>query len=138
MHCVFGCETKREIRQHFKEAHGDRERKYVCRKGCTMAFLTTGDRWGHEVVHETEKPHTCDKCGFTTKRRHALNEHIRNVHTRAKLYKCNLCGRTSPYQRTIQRHDAMHKKHSYKCETCAEVFWFRSHLKKHMVTHVSK
>jgi KRAB domain-containing zinc finger protein len=125
------------MRKHTKE------KSYKCEK-CSQLFVTRAYLVRHvarkvcddiSVNPWREKCYFCQK-HFTEYRN--LTEHIRTVHLREGLQRCNIC---SKYFSRVEFHiRTVHLKELiFKCELCARTYSRRGTLNKHIVsTHTTE
>lgn len=97
---------KPEGKPHYAQSSGS---KVICNE-CGKRFKNPSLLSGHMVKHSTERPWKCVTCGNAYKSRGTLKNHQRLVHSKDSF--------------------------THSCEKCGKKFAFRSHLSKHMLTHL--
>ncbi|XP_060532918.1 zinc finger protein 616-like [Cylas formicarius] len=81
------------------------------------------------------KPHACDICLKSFKRREHLYQHIK-LHTGFRPYKCTQCSKSFMRKEHLLRHMTLHSGiRNYECDICNKCFSRNDNLLKHKKTH---
>ena len=87
-------------------------------------------------VHNTNKIHVCEECGYASTKKYKVKEHWDSVHNKGeKKFKCEECPYLSARKSILRRHwDALHNKGKkrFKCEKCSYSSAEQAKLKQHM------
>ncbi|CAL4231262.1 unnamed protein product [Meganyctiphanes norvegica] len=105
----------------------------VCKKG----FVTKRKCNYHTIMHSDEKPHVCNICGKSVKRKDLLKGHIERVHsTKEKIHSCPECDFKCSHKQSFQKHMRTHKvPELIKCSLCDYQTRLQCKLNAHMVAH---
>ena len=89
----------------------------------------------HKTCHSKEQPFKCEECGTRFKRTHALNEHIKYLHSGRKLVcKEPGCNWTTVYPKNMKEHVTLHSRiRHFSCDYpgCDKTFFIMKRLNKH-------
>lgn len=95
-----------------------------------------------EALHEhlgdhRQRPHICDICGATLKRKEHLDRH-KQGHNKDRPYQCNMCCKAFKRNEHLARHMIIHSgSKNQVCTECGKAFYRKDHLKKHLQSHNS-
>ena len=91
----------------------------------------------HMKTHENkENPLQCIHCHKIFDTFEKLNKHKRAAHPKAKIAKCEICGKKLCSQASLETHMLIHKDvKNYKCSFCFKSFRHAQALKKHEQLH---
>ncbi|WAR25293.1 ZN345-like protein [Mya arenaria] len=89
-----------------------------------------------ETVHGGERPHLCDLCGKSFKRRDALKVHEQTHLDRSKRWlphNCLKCRKAFRSPANLRQHMIVHSTHrAYQCHICGQLFKTTMVQKRHM------
>ncbi|KAH8377487.1 hypothetical protein KR093_005717, partial [Drosophila rubida] len=106
---------------------------------CTICFKrlsTAGILKTHMLLHQSETPYQCDKCGKTFKVKAQYKSHLKTRHTDYKPYKCHLCPKEYPYRESLLTHMTVHTGiKRFLCNNCGKRFTCISNLQAHRKVH---
>jgi len=75
--------------------------------------------------------HSCDQCNYTTKRKDCMRNHKNNVHS-DQTHLCSLCGYESKSRNNLWKHNrSVHGDSIFKCEQCDYSTTTMENLKRH-------
>ena len=113
-------------------------------RASSKRFLWNHRRMMHNTDEnkETKKVFLCDVCGYSTKSRNQLQDHM-NQHTGAKPHKCSLCDYQSACSSSLRLHRRMmhntdenkKTKKVFLCDVCSYCTKSRNQLQDHMNQH---
>ena len=111
-----------QIREHLIEHYSGSALSHFCDK-CGKSFQASHLLKYHELSHEDPK-FPCDSCQYKGLTKGALKVHIKAVHTRESVQRCDVCFEGFAVQRSlinhmIKKHDGEHK---FKCDKCNRIF----------------
>eukprot|EP01083_Nonionella_stella_P124259 375107_1 len=89
--CEKTCQTQTGLRLHRQSVHNP-VRQYMCMR-CAKTFITKAAWKRHAITHKPPQ-FRCPVCSKHLKTAHTVKRHIREVHTKAKPYHCDRCGRS--------------------------------------------
>ncbi|XP_064160672.1 zinc finger protein 335 isoform X3 [Anguilla rostrata] len=74
----------------------------------------------HMKTHSTEKPHMCDKCGKSFKKRYTFKMHLlTHIQTYGNRFKCEFCEYTCDNKKLLLNHQLSHTTDKpFKCDYC--------------------
>ncbi|XP_066289566.1 zinc finger protein 335-like [Branchiostoma lanceolatum] len=105
----------------------------VCGRTYTMQKRLTQ----HMKTHSAEKPHMCDKCGKSFKKRYTFKMHLlTHIHARVDgKYVCELCSFICDNKRVLLNHQMAHNDEKpFKCNFCK----YASSKEEFLVAHEAK
>ena len=89
----------------------------------------------HEKMHTPAKPFKCDSCGKTFGQSRHLKVHER-THTGVKAFTCDTCGRSFAHAHILKVHERIHTGVKlFPCSTCGKSFGHNCSLKVHERIH---
>ena len=121
-----------QIREHLIENHySNSSLSHICDK-CGESFRASNLLKYHELSHEDPK-FPCDSCQYKGLTKGALKVHIKAVHTRESVQRCDVCFEGFAVQKSLIRH--MMKKHDlehkFKCDNCGRLFMTEQRFSLH-------
>ncbi|XP_061076437.1 zinc finger protein 335 isoform X2 [Conger conger] len=74
----------------------------------------------HMKTHSTEKPHMCDKCGKSFKKRYTFKMHLlTHIQSYGNRFKCEFCEYTCDNKKLLLNHQLSHTTDKpFKCDYC--------------------
>ncbi|KAH8404948.1 hypothetical protein KR222_011492, partial [Zaprionus bogoriensis] len=103
---------------------------------CHKRLSTAGILKTHMLLHQSETPYQCDKCGKTFKVKAQYKSHLKTRHTDHKPYKCHLCPKEYPYRESLLTHMTVHTGiKRFLCNNCGKRFTCISNLQAHRKVH---
>lgn len=84
--------------------------------------------------NKSGRPHVCDICGASLKRKEHLDRH-RLSHRSDRPYQCNTCCKSFKRNEHLARHQMTHGTKNQICTECGKAFYRKDHLKKHLRSH---
>lgn len=95
----------------------------------------------HKRLHEGLPPNQCVYCNSQPKTALALKYHIgKHVKRILKIenYQCEFCGLTFITKSAVNSHrlNVHTAERTYECDICGQKFKMRSHIVRHLTTHV--
>ncbi|EDW63375.2 gastrula zinc finger protein xFG20-1 [Drosophila virilis] len=103
---------------------------------CCKRLSTAGILKTHMLLHQSETPYQCDKCGKTFKVKAQYKSHLKTRHTDYKPYKCHLCPKEYPYRESLLTHMTVHTGiKRFLCNNCGKRFTCISNLQAHRKVH---
>lgn len=127
--CDYSSVYKKDVTRHSAVHNKDKRRKteVIPKRSespcpiCHRIFPMQKRLTQHLKTHSSEKPHMCDKCGKSFKKRYTfkmhLLTHIQNCGN--SLFKCEFCDITCSDKKQLLNHQLSHTNDkSFKCEYC--------------------
>ncbi|XP_034941759.1 zinc finger protein 85-like [Chelonus insularis] len=103
---------------------------------CPTKFEDQDTFHAHLEEHR-QRPHICDICGASLKRKEHLDRH-KQGHNKDRPYKCSLCCKAFKRNEHLARHMIIHSGSKNQiCSKCGKAFFRKDHLKKHLQSHIS-
>ena len=139
----YGCgkkfKQKKNLRRHEKLTHG--ELKYWCDqcdyKGAREREFRQHLRRCHGRFNEDgerpDKDLTCELCGYQTRYRRSLRDHMDGRHLNT-AFPCQLCGKVFNTVKKLRQHEKTEREGGLQCDKCWKNIPTRSALNKHMRT----
>ncbi|XP_046813311.1 zinc finger protein 665-like isoform X1 [Vespa crabro] len=100
---------------------------------CGKEFYSRGRMRAHMLIHNKDKVVMCKLCSAYLSNETALEQHMKNIHTRD--YICNICGKILKSRKTLLNHKNVHAAAKYKCDLCPNVYKSSHILKEHLLKH---
>ncbi|XP_008551503.1 zinc finger protein 616 [Microplitis demolitor] len=95
------------------------------------------DLFNEHLENHKQRPHICDICGASLKRKEHLDRH-KQGHNKDRPYKCTLCCKAFKRNEHLARHTIIHSGSKNQiCTKCGKAFFRKDHLKKHIQSHNS-
>ncbi|XP_074094403.1 uncharacterized protein LOC141524425 [Cotesia typhae] len=95
------------------------------------------DLFNEHLEDHKQRPHICDICGASLKRKEHLDRH-KQGHNKDRPYKCSLCCKAFKRNEHLARHQIIHSGNKNQiCSKCGKAFFRKDHLKKHIQSHNS-
>ncbi|XP_015511760.1 zinc finger protein 16 [Neodiprion pinetum] len=90
----------------------------------------------HEHLEDhRQRPHICDICGASLKRKEHLDRH-KQGHNKDRPYQCSMCCKAFKRNEHLARHMIIHSGSKNQiCTECGKAFYRKDHLKKHLQSH---
>ncbi|CAL8080229.1 unnamed protein product [Orchesella dallaii] len=109
---------------HLKKVHGIGDMEFIQCQFCSKQFLHKGVLRRHELLHLDKRDFTCEVCGFATKtRRMLLNHMVSHVPDSEKKHACSYCPKTFALKKYLNNHLRIHTlERPYQCEICGATF----------------
>ncbi|TRY85482.1 hypothetical protein DNTS_015645 [Danionella cerebrum] len=88
---------------------------------CTRVYPMQKRLTQHMKTHSTEKPHMCDKCGKSFKKRYTFKMHLLThiQNSGNNMFKCEFCDYTCNDKKHLLNHQLSHTNDKpFKCEEC--------------------
>ena len=136
---------KSDATRHMKNAHSNET--YTC-PDCDKVFSQERNMKEHirnkcctkskEVKNRkvVEEDLICSYCGYTTADKRTLERHIKGVHLKEGLTKCEECDYSSIRPDDVRRHfEHKHVGKQYICEICSKICKWKTEFNHHMRVH---
>jgi len=124
--------TKKQLKCHYRDKHSGVS--FSCDL-CTFKSPRYREVLRHKVrVHDKSSPdYTCEFCGFSTKYKQTLQDHMQSVHEN-QTFSCDNCVYTSKNKRSLVKHSRKCSGRSFSCIMCQDTFvtekLHRVHMRK--------
>jgi len=127
--CGMEYRTKKQLKTHTQDKHSGII--FNC-EICTYSSPRYREVLRHKLrVHEKASPdHVCEYCGFVTKYKQTLHDHMQSVHDH-KTFSCDDCGYTSKKRRSLVKHKLRCSGQSFPCGKCNDTFLTEKLLRLH-------
>ncbi|CAL1292794.1 unnamed protein product [Larinioides sclopetarius] len=79
----------------------------------------------------------CPNCGKGFHRKDSFIEHYLNS-IGEKNFLCEKCGKIFVTERSLRRHQVIHKERSFPCNSCEKIFHYKFDLNRHLRTHTGE
>lgn len=101
---------------------------------CAYRFEDRDSLQEHLDDHR-QRPHICDICGASLKRKEHLDRH-KQGHNKDRPYQCSMCCKAFKRNEHLARHMIIHSGSKNQiCTECGKAFYRKDHLKKHLQSH---
>lgn len=101
---------------------------------CAYRFEDRDALQDHLEEHK-QRPHVCDICGASLKRKEHLDRH-KQGHNKDRPYQCSVCCKAFKRNEHLARHMVTHSgSKNQVCPHCGKAFYRKDHLKKHLLSH---
>jgi len=112
--------TNKQLKCHLRDKHSGIA--FSCEL-CSFKSPRFREVLRHKVrVHDKTSPdYTCEYCGFTTKYKQTLQDHMQSVHD-DKIFSCDDCVYTSKNKRSLVKHRQRCSGRSFPCNLCQDTF----------------
>ena len=100
----------------------------------TMSSSTTSQQSRSSRLPEGPKRFDCPQCPCLFQTKWNAAKHVKVVHLKERLHRCDICQRTFGARNNLKRHneDVHLKIRKHYCTICAQSFGQRATLKRHM------
>ncbi|KAM8727161.1 uncharacterized protein AB9X84_000964 isoform 1-T1 [Acanthopagrus schlegelii] len=110
---------------------------HVC-QSCGKSFRRRIELEDHTRSHTGERPFICKLCGKSFSRSGNLVLHMR-THTSEKPFRCSVCGNCFNFRSALIRHSRTHTgEKPFSCRLCFKTFASSSEMKRHLRTHTGE
>uniref|UniRef100_A0A8D8RES6 Zinc finger protein 26 n=2 Tax=Cacopsylla melanoneura TaxID=428564 RepID=A0A8D8RES6_9HEMI len=159
--CSYSVTIKRNLIQHIRRKHTD-EFSILCPE-CGRGFFNEKELEAHKIEIHGADPFLCVPCNkpfskienyrLHQRRYHSstipkeckichkvlrtarLSEHMKQVHY-AKVFDCNICGKTVVTEKNYKKHMQLHSDDKpFECQFCRKAFKLKYYLTLHLRTH---
>ncbi|XP_050521795.1 zinc finger protein OZF-like [Daktulosphaira vitifoliae] len=89
----------------------------------------------HENTHSSIKLHSCNSCKKDFSTKSSLSRHIRLVHQKNIMFRCNQCDYTTIQPSNLRYHKSFHNAQSFICHFCGKMFKNRELFMLHSKIH---
>uniref|UniRef100_A0A1I8PFN3 C2H2-type domain-containing protein n=1 Tax=Stomoxys calcitrans TaxID=35570 RepID=A0A1I8PFN3_STOCA len=108
---------------------------YQCQV-CGKCLTTAGILKTHMLLHQDDRPYSCDQCGKSFKIKAQYKTHAKFAHSDEKRFKCHLCPKEYPYRESLLTHMSVHTGiKRFLCNGCGKRFTCVSNLQAHRKVH---
>jgi len=106
---------------------------------CGLRLCNQGTLNVHLRIHTKELPFKCETCKKRFRQNSSLKSHIKNNHTRKRLYNCKICGtrQFTKWALTVHRKTHLAMK-PLSCQFCGKGFCHFGHLRLHIIQHIGE
>ena len=122
-----------------RKTHDENRTEHKCPK-CEKKLFTKQAWNDHiKGVHDKTKDLTCNRCSFTTAHHSSFYRHMQLHKAGQFLYECHICFKTFGNKQIRDDHiKCIHeRKELLKCDNCTYTTFRRSNLQSHMKSHQS-
>ncbi|XP_075229447.1 uncharacterized protein LOC142329053 [Lycorma delicatula] len=131
-YCGKGYNLKNTLEKHIKLLHNG-DNRYQCEK-CGKTYSQEHRLDDHLKKHLGQFKISCNECGKGFMEKTSLELHKRS-HTKEQPCVCEICGSKFVKEANLKAHLQICKKEEIGCNLCSEIFYSKTHLKKHEVTN---
>ncbi|XP_074867943.1 zinc finger protein 335 isoform X2 [Carettochelys insculpta] len=141
--CDYTSVYKKDVIRHSTVHNRDRKKRadpppklssFPC-PVCSRVYPMQKRLTQHMKTHSTEKPHMCDKCGKSFKKRYTFKMHLL-THIQAianRRFKCEFCDYVCEDKKVLLNHQLSHMNDKpYKCSFCKYSTFREDFLVSHM------
>lgn len=115
-----------------KQTHTDILQCYICEAN----FTKKSNLKRHQLLHDTEKAHSCSICGKSYSTRKLMNQHISCEHINEQLLECKVCESRFASIVKLRSHVRWHgTERRYNCDLCEKAFKTANNLRDHEKVH---
>uniref|UniRef100_A0A1I8QDP0 C2H2-type domain-containing protein n=1 Tax=Stomoxys calcitrans TaxID=35570 RepID=A0A1I8QDP0_STOCA len=148
-HCGKAYKFYKNLTEHISDNHSDKPQKPRFCELCNKEFKTSTTLKNHmKIKHPDDGDSSinsrrvmCEQCGFLAASPESLAAHIKNIHTEAEQFKCDMCPKVFKCRYYLKHHTMIHhsevKIKPFKCTECDMAFTRRNGLTKHKLTHIN-
>nr|XP_015220660.1 PREDICTED: zinc finger protein 335 isoform X1 [Lepisosteus oculatus] len=126
--CDYTSVYKKDVIRHSAVHNKDKRKKsdlipkitqYPC-PVCNRVYPMQKRLTQHMKTHSTEKPHMCDKCGKSFKKRYTFKMHLlTHIQSYGNRFKCEFCEYTCDNKKLLLNHQLSHTSDKpFKCDYC--------------------
>ncbi|XP_071486943.1 uncharacterized protein [Diadema antillarum] len=114
-------DTHRGLQSHVKSMHKNKadDIVYKC-EICLKTFYHQSSYIAHKYLHEDK--YACEVCGKRFRTRGSMEAHLNRVHTKDKLFPCDICDKVYYDKKTLMSHMEYHSDRKYECDICHQKF----------------
>jgi len=144
-HCEKEFKWKSDMNRHIKTFHSGEvypcpeclkefpQKRYLTEHLKTRSCTKNNESKNKILVSEDL---ICSYCGYTTADSRTLDRHIRGVHLKEGLTKCEQCDYSSVRPDDVKRHfEHKHIGREYICEVCSKICKWKTELDQHVQIH---
>ena len=93
----------------------------------------------HILSHRGTTVFCCEECEEVFLSESQLDQHTATLHTKAKTYECETCGKFFSHHRTLMEHVITHyEKPEFKCSHCKKEFYTKKSMTQHAKVHARR
>ena len=131
-HCNKVVSNRYTLEYHINKYH-EMIKRYPCSQ-CPEAFYDSLSLKKHEDKHNGINQFECSHCHKVFASKALCTRHVKTIHEKNEVYKCDLCGFKTfhPTSMTVHRQQVHEKLRPNQCEYCEEAFYYKRDLEKHV------